>query len=267
MRAALLLMAKYDRTQNQAALGVISYRFLHPEGPFRLKFQHWAEGKSPQLDCEIFTELMSYACALTSMQRLEGRHARLKKVINWRSFQSPASLSAAMRRKQNRDLSKPEFQAGLADFLSKIGDLHTPGQGPWASKTQLLESFLQSSQDACHDSLDSEQAQRQQFKAALAQAQSSTAGAASDSDEKETDESPLQREHVKAAFRKGGVYCLKNCVQSGMWSVFRVLHTAPGGNMYMQRACYMSTDVAWLSTTSLVCVCVHVHSDLIRSSE
>ena len=239
-RAALLLMTKYDQCQNQVGLGVISYRFLHPAGPFRRNFQLWAEGKTNHMDQAIFTELMSYACALTSMQRLEGRHSRLKKILNWRSFQLPASLSAAMRRKQNGDLTNPRFRDGLADFLSRIGELH---QGDWGCKTALIESFLRRSQDACHDPLDNMREKRENFQAALASAQASTAG--TEIGAEEIDESHLWREHIKTAFQKGGVYALKNALQVGAWSVFGVLHTAPGGNMYMQRSCYMSTDVTW----------------------
>ena len=90
----------------------------------------------------MYRELLSYATALVSIQRLEGRHSILKRVLGWKHFQLPASLSATMRRKQNKDLQSLEFQMNLAEYLSEIGTLHN---GSWRSKTELLEALARAS--------------------------------------------------------------------------------------------------------------------------
>ena len=189
----------------------------------------------------MFDELFAYSTALMSMQRLEGRHSILKKQLDWRNFQLPGSLSATMRRKQNQDLVNPEFVRDLPEFLTAIGELH---DGSWGCKTELMETFLQTSALANHDPMESQRVDKARFAESLAQVCAAGASGEIGGGEESTEELPMQREHVKAAFKRGSVYALKGCVQNGEWSVFRVLHTAPSSNMYLQRACHMSFDAA-----------------------
>ncbi|CAK8987958.1 unnamed protein product [Durusdinium trenchii] len=245
-QAAKLLIVKRDKTSNKAALGLITFRFLNPAGPFREHFALWSRG-GPMHNV-MFDELFAYSTALLSMQRLEGRHSILKRQLDCRNFQLPGSLSAAMRRKQNQDLVNPEFVRDLPEFLAAIGELH---DGSWGCKTELMDAFLQSSANANHDPMEFEKADKARFAESLAQVCAAGASGGGGGDgEGLNEELPMQREHVKAAFKRGSVYALKGCMRQGEWSVFRVLHTSPSSNMYLQRACHMSFD-AWKNCVAI----------------
>ena len=185
----------------------------------------------------MLVELYGYATALTTMQRLESRHSLLKRFLSWRHKQLPATLSAAMRRSENRDLQNHHFQVLLPDLLSSIGDLDP---GAWTCRTDFLERINRSSACAIHEPLAEERAQKSLFQDRLAL----VAGQMRDD---ENPEFPLVREHVNLIFTKGRCYALKGFVGPGKWSMFRVLSTNPGYNSYLQRASFLSTDVHWMT--------------------
>lgn len=207
---------------------VVTFRFLSPQGPFRQHLLSWASGS--MMDECMFRELLSYSTSLISMQRLEGRHSVLKRILGWKNFQLPASLSAAMRRRQNKDLQSPLFQKGLSEYLAAIGTLH---QGTWHSKTQLLETVARASGQASHDPLTLLRSQKDMFVEELAKVCS-----ASYSESVST----LQREHVKACMAKGLFCALPGLRQERHWTIFRILHLNPAQNMYLQKACHLATD-------------------------
>ena len=182
----------------------------------------------------MYVELLGYSTGLVVMQRLESRHSLLKRFLAWRHKQFPATLSAALRRRENQDLESPDFQANLADLLSCIGELDV---GEWTCKTQFLEKVTGASALAIHDSLAEERKQKDAFHAELAIA----AGQKPSDPSQETDLS-LIREHVKSMFEKNKCYALKGYDDSSAWTLFRVLSTNPGQNMFLQRACFLSTD-------------------------
>lgn len=182
---------------------------------------------------EIFDELLSYATSLVVMQRLEGRHSILKRLLAFKFHQTPAALSAAMRRRQNLDLQAPQFQRRLADFLARIGELFS---GSWESKTGLLESFMKDMSAADHSQLAELRAAKQEFTAQLASV------CLGQHEQEQPNDMNLLREHVKLALVKGKCYALKGCLQKDSWTVFRMIHPAPSNNMYLQRACHISFD-------------------------
>ena len=209
-------------------------RFLSKDGPYRSHLIRWGSCHDENLHTLAFDELLAYATGLVVMQRLEGRHSILKRVLAFKHFQTPASVSATMRRYQNGDLESDVFQRNLADFLSRIGELQL---GTWGSKTELLETYSKANK-ASHDPLYELRALKEQFNQQLSNVCS----------EGDTgpDELPLLREHVKLALGKGHVYTLKGCFEKGVWAVFRVLHQSPSNNMYLQKACHISFDAAVL---------------------
>lgn len=186
----------------------------------------------------MLLELMGYSTALVVMQRLESRHSLLKRFLAWRHKQMPATLSAALRRKENRDLENSTFQSLLPELLTSIGELD-PGE--WQSKTQFLERVSRASALAVHDPLKDQRSQVDTFREQLAVA----AGHKCLQPESGSDLS-LMREHCKLLLQKGKFYALQGYTQEGAWCVFRVLSTNPGQNMYLQRSCYLSTDAACL---------------------
>lgn len=181
----------------------------------------------------MFRELLSYATSLVAMQRLEGRRSVLKRLLGWKNFQLPASLSAAMRRRQNKDLECPVFQRNLSEYLADIGSLH---QGSYHNKTQLLETLARSSAQANHNPLTLLRSQKDRFVEELSK---------TCSDQASSDLSTLQREHVKASMAKGKFCALPGLLHAERWTVFRVLHINPSSNMYLQKSCHLATDDAW----------------------
>ena len=185
----------------------------------------------------MFTELIGYATGLVVMQRLESRHSLLKRFLAWRHKQYPATLSAALRRRQNRDLESSLFQSALPELLSEIGELDP---GAWQSKTQFLERMAAASGQALHDALLDERKQKDSFTEQLAVTAGQRQGPA-----QESADFPLMREHIKAVIEKNRCYALKGYHQDTSWTLFRVLNLNPGQNMYLQKACFLSTDELW----------------------
>jgi hypothetical protein len=213
---------------------VISYRFLNINGPFRARLVEWASGDSVPMYQPMFKELVGYATSLVVMQRLESRHSLLKRFLSWRYKQMPATLSAALRRKENQDLKSQLFQENLPELLASIGELD---QGQWGCKTEFLERITRSSACAVHDQLQNERQVKESFQEQLA-----IAAGQKRQEADEVPELPLLREHIKTVLVKGQCFALKGYAQEGFWSTFRVLHTNPGQNMYLQKSCYLSTD-------------------------
>ena len=187
----------------------------------------------------LYTELISYATALVVMQRLESRHSLLKTQLRWRHQTLPLTASAAMRRRQNKDLETPAFQKNLRHLLTSIGELYP---GPWRSTTELIERVSQLSAEAFFDDLSEERVQLESFKQGLA----AVASSASSQKQPVSDlEASLRREHIRKVLTKGKCYALCGCVHAGVWSVFRVLNINPAANMYMQRCVHLAEDVFW----------------------
>ena len=217
----------------QPAAKVVSFRFLSPGGPWREHLMAWATGNDLLMHPPMYRELMGYATALVSMQRLEGRHSVLKRELAWQNFRLPSSLSAAMRRRQNRDLENPEFSKNLHEYLAGIGTLH---QGHWECKTQLLETFSRASGQASHDPLTLLTPQRDMFVEELSKVCTGPRLPPA--------ALQLQREHLKACMVKGSFYAIPGLLGHGRWALFRLLHLSPGGNMYLQKACHLAEDEA-----------------------
>ena len=189
----------------------------------------------------MFRDLMSMATALVVMQRLESRHAILKRMLAWKYKSLPMTVSAAMRRRQNGDLQLAAFQSNLTSLLQGVKELRP---GSWHCKTQLIERIAHLSGYANHDSLLEERAQKDAFCALLAQA-------AASSDKQCSEMVPwdqsMQREHVRAALKKNNFYAIRGYLQPGVWCIFRVINTNPAGNMFLQRVCHIpGCDAAWL---------------------
>ena len=190
----------------------------------------------------MFRDLMSMATALVVMQRLESRHAILKRLLAFKRKSLPMTASAAMRRRQNGDLQLAAFRNNLTDLLAALHELHP---GSWQCKTQLIERIAQLSGYASHDTLLEERAQKDAFCVSLAQA------AAASSDKRCSEvviwDPSMQREHVRATLKKNHFYAIQGYLQPGVWCMFRVINTNPGSNMFLQRAVHIpGCDATWL---------------------
>lgn len=233
-----------------SASEAIAFRFLNEAGPYRQHLLAWSAGNGPMFG-PMYVELIGYATGLVVMQRLESRHSLLKRFLAWRHKQYPATLSAAMRRRENQDLEAQTFQDNLPELLGAIGELDA---GEWTCKTQFLERVTGASAVALHDSLAEEKKQKESFHNELAimagqkqrvstqEASLIPAPAAPVSQELDL---PLIREHAKSVFEKNKFYALKGYQSRTSWTVFRLLSTHPGQNMYLQRACFLSSDDLW----------------------
>ena len=112
---------------------VICYRFLNEQGPYRCKLLEWSRGDCPMFG-PMFRELLGYSTGLIVMQLLESRHSLLKRFLAWRHKQYPATLSAALRRRENKDLEEPDFQSNLPELLASVGELDV---GEWLKNRVL----------------------------------------------------------------------------------------------------------------------------------
>ncbi|CAE7233349.1 unnamed protein product [Symbiodinium necroappetens] len=181
----------------------------------------------------MYNELIGYSAALVCMQRLESRHSVLKRMLSFRLRQNPATLSASIRRRQNRDLEQPKFQQNLVEYLSSIGELY---QGQWSCKTQLLAQVGKESAMAEHAPLTDLRQKKEAFAESLALLCRGEAQA--------DDQLAIMREHVKATLFKGQCYALRGMLKPCTWTYFRMLSTNPGSIMTLQRACHLASD-AW----------------------
>ena len=225
----------------------VARKFLHPDGPYREHLLAWSKGPEAggvlQMHGPMFTDLIAYATGLVVMQRLESRHSVLKRRVAWKHRSLPSTLSAELRRAQNKDLSTEAFQANLGDLLSGISELYP---GSWGSKAEFIERVCQMSNEVVYDELADERAAKQAFTKQLADI-ASRGGAGEELVPAAPAcelESALRREHVRAAFVKGKVYALRGCLRAGVWTVFRMLSTNPSNNMYLQRCVHLSHDEA-----------------------
>lgn len=207
---------------------------MNVRGPWRQALLDWSSG-SQAMPADMLRELYGYATGLTVMQRLESRHSLLKRFLSWRHRQMPATLSAALRRTENKDLESDHFQQMLPDLLGSIGDLDG---GAWTCRTDFLERVSRNSACAMHDALGDERAEKSAFQERLAEA----AGHIRTNDEN----LPLIREHVNETFVGAKCYAVKGYHAPGAWTLFRILSTNPGQIVYLQRACYLSTDATCL---------------------
>ena len=187
----------------------------------------------------MFRELLGYSTGLIVMQRLESRHSLLKRFLAWRHKQYPATLSAALRRRENKDLEEPDFQSNLPELLASVGELDV---GEWGCKTEFLEKVCGASAIALHDSLLEERKNKEVFHEELA-----IAAGHKQREANQEHDLPLIREHVKAALERNKCYALKGFDEPTKWTLFRVLTMNPGQNMYLQRACLLSIDDLWHS--------------------
>ena len=187
----------------------------------------------------MYNELIGYSTALVCMQRLESRHSVLKRMLSFRLRQNPATLSASIRRRQNRDLEQPKFQQNLVEYLSSIGELY---QGQWSCKTQLLAQVGKESAMAEHAPLTDLRQKKEAFAESLALLCRGEAQA--------DDQLAIMREHVKATLFKGQCYALRGMLKPCTWTYFRMLSTNPGSIMTLQRACHLASDVSRLDSRS-----------------
>ena len=208
------------------ATEAITWRFLNPGGPFRRHLDAWAQAQTAgdaadaAMNVQVYNELTAYSTSLVVMQRLESRHAIIKRAVSFKVRQLPAHVSATLRRAQNADLRTQAFQSRLPEFLGAIGELY---EGTWRSKTELLTRLSRETRDANHEPMLDERQQREVFVKRLAEANAAGALALPGEDPGPAPDA-LCREHLKATLKRGCVYALKGLGgQSSAWTVFRAV--------------------------------------------
>ena len=228
-----------------SAYEAVAFRFFDPQGPYRLHLEQWSQGTAQLMHGPMFRDLLSMATALVVLQRLESRHSLLKRHLAWKHKSLPMTLSAALRRRQNGDLLCSTFQSNLPDLLNSIGELHP---GPWHCKAQLLEKICQSSGEADHDPLLQQRARKDAFVEGLAQTCASASvlcaaqetGGDGQSAALAVFDAPMQREHIRATLKRNKFYAIRGYQSSQTWTVFRVISTNPGSNMFLQRCVHVT---------------------------
>ena len=125
----------FDKGQLSAASGTFASQFF--EGDLLTALRSWGKDSAslgaPMADA-LFQLLLAYGLALVSMQRLEGRHHLVNLRMSASRASAAATVSAALRRRQNGDAHHPTFRAEFEDHLQSL-DLLVPEA--WDSAAEL----------------------------------------------------------------------------------------------------------------------------------
>ena len=191
--------------------------------PLLLSLRAWADDSNNRVMHEkLFSEVLSYGLSLVSMQRLEGRHHLVNLKVAPSRASTATTISAALRRRQNRDVYaqtfRDDFEHNLQNFQllvpeswSTMAELHRLISG------QHLEIMFQ---DVSHEELV-------------------IRGVAGSGPEPFQDAAlvPLQQ-HVKTVLKEGRCYAVPVCADGSGGTVYHILQllsSKPSAKKYIER--------------------------------
>ena len=122
---------QYDAGQLEVRGTFASHLF---EGDYLVSMRRWGGGQDTAMNNDLFAELVGYGLSLVSMQRLEGRHHLVNLKMGPSRASSATTISAALRRRQNRDVHQESFRAEFDDYLQQF-DALVPED--WNSMSEL----------------------------------------------------------------------------------------------------------------------------------
>ena len=220
-RFAAELCQRFDSNQ----LPTSNFAGMFFQGQLLESLRAWGTSESNVMDNELFHEILSFGLSLTSMQRLEGRHHLVNLKVGPSRASSAATVSAALRRRQNCDWQRPSFRSVFETNLQRF---HLLVPEEWSSMSELhrlvsgqhLEIMFQDT--SAEDRIISQ-----------AVSSSKACGAIST----DSGELVLFQQHVKTVLREGAFYAVPVCASGGTtrYEVVQVLSLKPSAKKYMER--------------------------------
>ena len=191
--------------------------------PLLLSLRAWADDSNNRVTHEkLFSEVLSYGLSLVSVRRLEGRRHLVNLKVAPSRASTATTISAALRRRQNRDVYaqtfRDDFEHNLQNFQllvpeswSTMAELHRLISG------QHLEIMFQ---DVSHEELV-------------------IRGVAGSGPEPFQDAAlvPLQQ-HVKTVLKEGRCYAVPVCADGSGGTVYHILQllsSKPSAKKYIER--------------------------------
>ena len=215
------LCASFDA--NQLQISGFAARFF--EGDLLQSLRAWGRGSTNEaMNNHLFRELLSYGLSLTAMQRLEGRHHLVNLKVGPSRASAAATVSAALRRRQNTDVHQVSFRE---TFESNLQLFHLLVPERWNSMAELhryvsgqhLELMFQDVSRV--DAIIAQHGHRSDSRAA----------SGTDAD------LVLFQQHLKTVLREGCCYAVPVGFHSGatQYDMVQVLSLKPAAKKYMER--------------------------------
>ncbi|CAE7562479.1 PREP1 [Symbiodinium sp. KB8] len=209
--------------------GTFAARFF--SGPLFVALRAWAcVGNEDDMDTRLFRELFAYGVSLVAMQRLEGRHHLVNLRMSTSRASTATTVSAALRRRQNKDVHRQSFRDELEDFLQDFQSLIPE---PWNSMAELQR--LISGQ---HLDIMFQDVSREELLISAASAGSRSV------DVEGHGELVLFQQHIKSVMKEGSCYAVP--ISSGasgtVYDVLQLLSCKPAAKKYMERVAGKGED-------------------------
>ena len=190
-------------------------------GSLLASLRAWASGRDTAMPQNLFRETLAYGLSLVCMQRLEGRHHLVNMKMGGSRASTAATVSAALRRRQNPGTRQASFRDEFEEHLQKFQML-VPEK--WNSLAELHR--LVSGQNL--DIMFSDVSREELVIAEAAQARNHSAG-----------DIVLFQQHIKTVLREGSCYAIPACVDacSGdtCYDIVQLLSLKPSAKKYMER--------------------------------
>ncbi|CAE8623957.1 unnamed protein product [Polarella glacialis] len=160
---------------------------------------------------ELFWELLGYPTSLIVMQLLESRHHLVAQCISFGRAMYPATISASLRRRLNKDVNDPGFREALPDLIASIPELLAGGVS--SSRTELVGTVLCNSAKACHDRRAEDLEKIAACRAQLSKISESILVPSAVS----LPEQALRRDHLMALLKENTYYAIPTVDSSSQW--------------------------------------------------
>ena len=216
---------------------VIEARFLEPHSVLKDDVCIVASGGS--LGTRLRRELLSYALSLLVLKRLESRHHLVSQKAGFGRAASVPAISAEIRRMQNRDLVRPDFEQQLGSLMDSLGELTDL---PFSSRSELLDIVTGNLFRGLHENLELQANYFKRFRDRLRFLSDRGSQIRRDPDH------DLKMEHVCKVLVPHNYYALPDSVNTERegtmnMCIFQVMALRPYRRMYVQRAAHMAEDV------------------------
>ena len=217
------LCARFDA--NQLQISGFASRFF--EGDLLQSLRSWGRGSADDaMNNHLFRELLSYGLSLTAMQRLEGRHHLVNLKVGPSRASAAATVSAALRRRQNTDVHQDSFRQTFERNLQRF---HLLVPERWNSMAELHRYVSGQHVEVMFQDVT-------RVDAIIAQHGPGSdsrafAGAGTDAD------LVLFQQHLKTVLREGFCYAVPVGLDSGItqYDLVQVLSLKPAAKKYMER--------------------------------
>lgn len=215
---------------------VIEARFIEPHSILKNQLIIFADGGP--LGLRLRRELLSYGLSLLVLKRLESRHHLVSQKAGFGRAASVPAISAEIRRMQNGDLKRPEFECNITSFMDGLGALTDL---PYSSRNELLDIVTGKLFRGLHENLDLQANYFKRFRDRLRYL------CDKDSQHERTQDFDLKMDHLCKILVPYNYFALpadhKPCAESAPMSIFQVMALRPYRRMYVQRAAHMADDV------------------------